>query len=441
MKRILLSFCMGLALVSGCRFPRNQMELKRTINNNVRSVRNFSFKVRNEGLKRVIHDRRWVVPLTFTVMLADPRSKMDALSALGYMQDTRAVPVLIRALRDRHPGVRNNAAMALGRLKDKRAVRPLIAILEDGYPYVNQFAVTAVGELGDTQATDILIKIFFNESYPQAQWNAASSLGKIKGKKALDALMAGLKSDLLDTRISSTHALVLAGDTSTVDALIEALYDRNPIGKSDVIRALGATKDARAVLHLINYLNVNQSSDAAWSLGSIGDSRAEKALIRAMKCSNPETRGAAARALVKCSKENLGFLILDAFVSEKNQQVRSNMAWALGELKYKPAVKQLIAALSDQNSDAAWALGQVGDTSAVVPLLSLLTSEVICVREYAAKALGNIGDRRAVEPLLELLKDKNQYVRDKAFMSIVQILEANGEPLQGLREVEKMINP
>jgi hypothetical protein len=75
-----------------------------------------------------------------------------------------------------------------------------------------------------------------------------------------------------------------------------------------------------------------------------------------------------------------------------------------------PAVKPLIAALKDENSDvrkaAADALVKIG-APAVEPLIAALKDENSDVRQAAAKALGKIGDPRAVEPLIAALKDKD----------------------------------
>jgi len=114
--------------------------------------------------------------------------------------------------------------------------------------------------------------------------------------------------------------------------------------------------------------------------------------------------------------KNVGTLIQN--LKDKNRNVRSSAASALGDIKDTRAVEPLIAALKDKNSIvrrlAASALAKIMDTRAVVPLIAALKDKDADVRACAAWALGDIKDSRAVEPLIAALKDKDLMVRDAA---------------------------
>ncbi|MEA5545177.1 HEAT repeat domain-containing protein, partial [Limnoraphis robusta CCNP1324] len=83
----------------------------------------------------------------------------------------------------------------------------------------------------------------------------------------------------------------------------------------------------------------------------------------------------------------------------------SNAASALGNIGNAEAVKPLIAALNDSESDvrsnAASALGNIGNAEAVKPLIAALNDSESDVRSNAASALGNIGDENTLKMLIE----------------------------------------
>jgi len=68
----------------------------------------------------------------------------------------------------------------------------------------------------------------------------------------------------------------------------------------------------------------------------------------------------------------------------------------------------------DVRSKAADALGEIGDSRAVEPLVKALKDKESCVRHRAADALRKIHDTRAIDPLIKALEDNDSYVRYRA---------------------------
>lgn len=101
-------------------------------------------------------------------------------------------------------------------------------------------------------------------------------------------------------------------------------------------------------------------------------------------------------------------------LKDKESDVRSEAAMALGKIKDPRAVEPLIAALKDVNPDvrriAAEALGEINDARAVEPLIAALRGELGDVQKRAAGSLAKIG-APAVKPLIATLKDKDPNVR------------------------------
>jgi len=71
----------------------------------------------------------------------------------------KAVPALIRSLRDRDTWVRNRAGYALGAIKDPRAINALVANLDDKEPTARSAAADALGLIGGLQAKVALPKL------------------------------------------------------------------------------------------------------------------------------------------------------------------------------------------------------------------------------------------------------------------------------------------
>jgi MFS family permease len=103
-------------------------------------------------------------------------------------------------------------------------------------------------------------------------------------------------------------------------------------------------------------------------------------LCELMRDPSYDVRVAAIRALAETASAGAGQQILTIFTDPNARYVASHAAWALGELRYRPAFDALTAALHDAarpevQSMAARALGKIGDERAVAPLVRLLQEE------------------------------------------------------------------
>jgi HEAT repeat protein len=150
---------------------------------------------------------------------------------------------------------------------------------------------------------------------------------------------------------------------ANTDELIQQLNQDNVITRLHAVKALGETKDARAVEPLIAVLKDSKCGlQAANALAKIGNPSVPS-LVTALKSDSPVAR--------------------------------RNAAMALGKIKDASAVKPLIVALNDENPivrrNAAKALGEIHDNSAVEPLTSALNDDSPIVRRNAALALKEMG--------------------------------------------------
>jgi len=152
---------------------------------------------------------------------------------LGILGDKRAVPALIEATRDEE--INYQAAISLGEIGDKRAIPALQAMLKK---YSNQpfrhttknfrrvFAGYGLAMLDDAEGLKVVIDTL-NER--QQAWtirrHAIWALEKVGDKKAVPYLIAALKDEHPNIRVSAARALGAIGDASALPALEEALKD------------------------------------------------------------------------------------------------------------------------------------------------------------------------------------------------------------------------
>jgi HEAT repeat protein len=96
--------------------------------------------------------------------------------ALGNLADPRAIPVLISTL-ENHSSAK--AAWALGKIPDLRALDALLAALSNHLSEVRGQAITALGELHDTRAVPHLKTIALTDTDLSNRIAAATALDKL----------------------------------------------------------------------------------------------------------------------------------------------------------------------------------------------------------------------------------------------------------------------
>lgn len=106
-----------------------------------------------------------------------------------------------------------------------------------------------------------------------------------------------------------------------------------------------------------------------------------------------------------------------------NPKAREEAIRALREMQQAVEIEPLIHASTDRQegvrTEAAWSLGELNDPRAYQPLLDLLlndSSEI--VRARAAISLGILGDNRAVNHLINTFNYDSHFVRLKAIEAL-----------------------
>jgi HEAT repeat protein len=395
-------------------------------------------------------------------------------------------PLLIAALDDADPHVRHEAATALGYRRCEAAVEPLIRMLEredttsSGEYNDQQAAAAALGELGDSRAIEPLRKLLVDEPTQRV----VRSLGALKARDAVPALIALLKHDDVDLRHAVTEALGDIKDPGAVEPLIAVMRAGEPSPRplnslvNAAVRALGDIADPRAIEPLIelsctpkvmmNRFGGPTDHGAAGALARMGWP-AVPPLAKALRDDVLSTRQVAARALRDLDNYSGGVDPADmqpaidplvAALNDPSPSVRISAAITLGSLGDKRAARRLLEIMAEyvppvrdphlyyqaeddlepyMVTNIAGYLSRINDPATIPPLMAMLSDKRPIIRAASARALGYMHTKEAAQPLLALLQDGAPEVRLEAVDALGRIptlgtverlkpLLANGSP-------------
>ena len=171
---------------------------------------------------------------------------------------------------------------------------------------------------------------------------------------------------------------------------------------------------------------VEERRNALMRLGELRHPDASRVTVSSLRDPLPIVRATAVHVVLWLPAEESAALLIP-LLSDKDEFVRGETAYALGKTRSKSAVSALVERLFHDKKDgvrgaAAVALGQIADDAAVVPLAHVLqpqfavpglknsgqrkSKENAFVLRAAARSLGQIGSRAAVPALIAALEDE-----------------------------------
>jgi len=217
---------------------------------------------------------------------ADPEERRDALMQLWAMHRAEASRVAAVGLSDESPMVRAVAAKAILALGPAESVAALTPLLGDKDEFVRREVAYALGQTKSRNATAALTQLLLNDKENGVRAAAAVSLGEVGDETAVVTL-----------------ANVLSGETKG-STKKKSKGERNTFVLRAVASSLGQIKSRAAVPALITALTNEKFDDdirreAARSLGMIGDPAAVPALRAAATSGDPYLAQAAFESLRK----------------------------------------------------------------------------------------------------------------------------------------------
>ena len=197
---------------------------------------------------------------------------------------------------------------------------------------------------------------------------------------------------------------------------------------------------------------IEDRRDAVMRLGLLRHPAASRAAIPALRDPSPLVRATAASAVLALPEDESAAILLP-ILSDRDEFVRREVAYALGKTGSRSAVSSLVEVLNRDRQDsvrgaAAVALGELQDEVAVVPLAQILVpprrgrrTRNAFVLMAAARSLGQIGSRAGVPSLIATLDNAStsDEVRREAAISLGMIADPAAVP--SLREVVTSEDP
>lgn len=318
------------------------------------------------------------------------------------------VSIYTQQLRDKDAATRRVAASNLGRIgvTAKDSGSELLKALQDEDMLVRLSAVTALGKVQvKSDATVPTLAEVLKGKEDGIRREAAIALSQL-GSPAVPALTEALKDSRVEVRLNAALALGQMGSVAkpAIPSLIQLSKDSNLAVQQQAIEALGqigaeAQTAVPTMVQALQHPNWQIRASAAHALGQIGApaESAISALIAALNNQDAVVRQRATVALSKMGSVAIPNLLNILKDQKQDVQVRSESAYALGEMGMtaKSAIPTLIEVFQDENQPiregAIFALAQMG-LSATPALTESLKTGDDQVRTSAASAFRKISE-------------------------------------------------
>jgi|GEM_PF-2682156 len=410
------------------RLPQEERSLEmlfESVNDTDNNVRTQAYHALAEWYARYTEDReRIFTALSGKLDDADPAVRRHAATALGTLDDIRALEPLLAALRDEKAVVRLNAAVALGNLGDDRAVEPLCRQLGDRYESARTAAKRALAQLGEPRAIPALVwkglRELRSERNLRETTRALQRLGYPSGRRGTPApprdefLMLMIRSRAGNA--SGRQALAELKEPANYEKLLalargefvipdSRYYERERYERL-AIETLGRIGAVEPLVALFDRSKLtSQCRTIIQELMRFHDPRIIPCLITGLRCEEePWERVKFVEALVVYDDPRVAAALRQAMANEPENEVREVINVALAGRGDEEAFGILLRDAEDQQ-----------EYRVIVPL-------------------GGTGDPRALEKLLPMLH--NQKVAYQAISGLAAFLEAARDPADYERAVE-----
>lgn len=365
-----------------------------------------------------------------------------AASVLGRSPGQGAVEPLINALKDPDESVRLCAARSLRSLKVNRAVIPLRGLLADSSGPVRYSAAASLALLSPPEGMSV-VAAALNSTDTITSDDAAETLCLMPTTEALEEALPYLRR--IDKRGSKAMLVLKYSRSNPQDygQLATMLKEEDPDIVDVAAASLGRIKDKRAIQALTGLLNDGRGTiaeTAATALGNIGGEGVFDVLVHALNSPNPVLRKGVVTGLGTLGDARATDILIGA-LNDADPQVLDNAVSALGLLKNFKAVPPLLTVLKEKNGLtkilAATSLARLNEPRGVEALLEQLKKESGNERYRVLDALGEFGRLEDIPAIKTLAQSGDWRLQSVAKHMIARIEKRVGAKIGVEKQQDK----
>ncbi|HTW86367.1 MAG TPA: HEAT repeat domain-containing protein [Candidatus Binataceae bacterium] len=326
----------------------------------------------------------------------DPYERCYAATSLVSYGDWTGRPVIDSSMAAKDPFLQKAAIEGLAEARDATAVELLGKFYGAGNRHLRVWTTEALAENGDHQALPLLLSATTSSDDGVKLW-AVWGLGHLHDPRVINYLRS-IQTKETDPLITAAiaHALLILGDRSmgSVELIEATFYDPDPDRASNAALELGDAEDFTAVPQLRGaLLNIDLDLSirlaAAVALTHYGN-RQGMTLLQTV-AGDPYLNSKLAPLLLYLDF-NLSRPLLISAMASQNLVLQLAATEAIGRMGGRNEIGVLTAALG-RTSEAfmtaqiAWSLGRIARPESIAPLIPLLKSSNVTVRDSAADAV------------------------------------------------------
>ena len=299
-------------------------------------------------------------PLVLGLQAPNTNVRALACECLGILGQREAAPAVAKLLRDRDVRVRVAAATTAGRFEDASCIPVLVEMLSDIAKDVRQAAVAALARMPQEAVTALLFTALPNDLPARV---AALEIARTSpDARQRSFIGACVDHEDADVRSAAVRALAAQPGHDIIDVLGPLLGDRDLGVRTQVLAALGSSHDRRARQLLLQEIENDPDAlgQVVRALGRLGDGDATLAphLIEMYARAKPFVRLAIIETLADL-KEVCAEPMLVGLLGDGDPNIRRAAVRALGQYATKTAVRRVLAATRDPESDVRVAVIEV----------------------------------------------------------------------------------
>jgi len=341
----------------------------------------------------------------------DVRSRASqSLKQLGWRPENDAE----RALQSVATGNLRQAA-TLG----AEAIGPLVELLRSGSQEKQLGAIRALGDMDDPAAVQPLLETL-RKSDSALRIAALGALERFAAPAAFDAVERLLKDRHPGVRAAAVETLAKCDGTCAVPGLIRALKDSSWEVRRAAVEILGALGEPAAVDGLCRALNDKDRdvrAGAAMALGRIGDARGIYSLVLASLDSETTVRYASTSSLQQIDRHWLRSEAAHRALPEIETALNHREYWVRhSAIKLREQINSVVPEKSKwpQPDVSTAPIPDLSPPSALAILNDLLHDRDSDLRSAAAAALGRLREKDAKNILTEAVRDGDHPVQPTA---------------------------